>query len=850
MLKFILPILFILFFTFQSNAQTTINANSSVFGKWKKANSPYIIKGNISVPRDSTLTIESGVQVRFDGKYLLSVYGNIKAIGKVADTIRFYPLDTNNRWRGIRYWGRNQTKDSATFSYCKFMYAEPTRSVFEHVLRMSQGNFYLNNCMFTKNKGNEYATCLVVDSALSFVMDKCYFYLNSNINTNPNKTSYGIEGPVLITSGKISNCKFEKNTVRNPYNSLDNYQVDGFGSGGIIGVSDYNFPNTRIDIENCEFIGNVCALKGAGIDISGFTNNGKIYIKNCKFTNNHTGRYGCISYFASNTQAKKNRKIIIDQCEFKNNISANSALGDGVSAIAISNFNSNDSVVIKNSLFESNIARSTVKISSSTQKNNYIIGNVFRGNAIWCISNETTTEIVSINNIFHNNLSTNVCNYINANFTLKSINDAYLFNGPNIDTTALNTKLKNHYQNQFYKLDGSYVSEGVGTIFRNCIFWQNKNWKGKLTHLSIDRDKIAEFSNCIIDGNIDSTIIWTNEFGAPRPNPIITLQQNTITSNPLFVNPPSAYGQNGLISNVDFRLKNDCQVVSPAFNKGFNNALSSWVNLLDKDGNSRLACDTVDIGPYEIQGRKNAIAVRSQSKDTSICAKESLLLSAQASCAPNTAWQWQINQNNTWQNHSQTMPLSYQANQNAQFRAIVTSTDCQVKDTSNIINITAKPLPMPNLGNDTIILHNQNLTLNPGNFTTYQWNTGASTPTLNINGRTEPLGIKTIFVKVTNQEGCSASDTIKITINFNTANSLVQLMQVKIYPNPTLGQLNIDNPQQKDINFQLMGTDGKVWLSGNNNQNFQLDLSNFPKQVYILSLTAEGQTQHLKIIRQ
>lgn len=49
-------------------AQTNMPSNASVSGSWTKSKFPYLIKGNIFVPKDSTLTIEPGVEVRLDVK--------------------------------------------------------------------------------------------------------------------------------------------------------------------------------------------------------------------------------------------------------------------------------------------------------------------------------------------------------------------------------------------------------------------------------------------------------------------------------------------------------------------------------------------------------------------------------------------------------------------------------------------------------------------------------------------------------------------------------------------------------------------------------------------------------------
>ncbi|KXB96864.1 MAG: hypothetical protein AA908_09860, partial [Chlorobi bacterium NICIL-2] len=68
--------------------------------------------------------------------------------------------------------------------------------------------------------------------------------------------------------------------------------------------------------------------------------------------------------------------------------------------------------------------------------------------------------------------------------------------------------------------------------------------------------------------------------------------------------------------------------------------------------------------------------------------------------------------------------------------------------------------PIVNLGNDTAICQGQSLTLNAGNAgSTYLWNTGATTQQI----PTDTAGI--YWVKVTSPYGCSASDTLQLTVN-------------------------------------------------------------------------------------
>jgi parallel beta-helix repeat protein len=92
-----------------------------VSGTWYAANSPYYITGDITIPADSTLTIEPGVEVEFQGNYSLVVNGGyLEAIGTEVDSIHFFPADTNARWDGI---GFSSAPDSSHMDYCTVQYA-------------------------------------------------------------------------------------------------------------------------------------------------------------------------------------------------------------------------------------------------------------------------------------------------------------------------------------------------------------------------------------------------------------------------------------------------------------------------------------------------------------------------------------------------------------------------------------------------------------------------------------------------------------------------------------------------------------------------------------------------------
>ena len=73
--------------------------------------------------------------------------------------------------------------------------------------------------------------------------------------------------------------------------------------------------------------------------------------------------------------------------------------------------------------------------------------------------------------------------------------------------------------------------------------------------------------------------------------------------------------------------------------------------------------------------------------------------------------------------------------------------------------------PIINLGNDTIIFPNQNISLNGGvNFTEYYWDGTLGEQFYNISATTFGIGIHKVTLEAINEFGCIAFDTIEITI--------------------------------------------------------------------------------------
>lgn len=81
---------------------TTVAATNALNAHWTVAGSPYLVTGNLVVPRGSLLTVDPGVQIIFQGPYYLLVRGQLIAEGAPDAKIIWTAANTTVGWRGIR----------------------------------------------------------------------------------------------------------------------------------------------------------------------------------------------------------------------------------------------------------------------------------------------------------------------------------------------------------------------------------------------------------------------------------------------------------------------------------------------------------------------------------------------------------------------------------------------------------------------------------------------------------------------------------------------------------------------------------------------------------------------------
>src|SRR5215204_3633586 len=94
---FILVIVICVFNFFAANAQTNVSGFISSNTSWNIAGSPYIVIGNIVLTQGATLTIEPGVEIRFNTDMTLNIEGELIAIGTPQNIITF-TSNQGNHW--------------------------------------------------------------------------------------------------------------------------------------------------------------------------------------------------------------------------------------------------------------------------------------------------------------------------------------------------------------------------------------------------------------------------------------------------------------------------------------------------------------------------------------------------------------------------------------------------------------------------------------------------------------------------------------------------------------------------------------------------------------------------------
>ncbi len=330
-------------FTVISNAQTII-LPGDVSGNWTLSGSPYEIQGEIIIPNDSTLIIEPGVLVEFQGFYKFNVQGRLLAVGTETDTITFTINDTTGfynpntilgGWNGIEFIDTPLENDTSKIIYCKLQYGKavgssPPDNSGGAIFISNFNKVVISNSLITHNStgGSDspsgggislhFASITLMENVISRnrawdgggvkIWESDPVFMNNSIVFN-----YADEGGGGVWIGGLSNTNFNYDIITN--------NIAGGNGGGIICWQTTNttlnsvnvFDNTanwggglgvidcEIQINNCNIINNAAISLGGGLG-SDFSD---VYISNTAFTSDTSGFLsGAIHSWQSDLQIK------------------------------------------------------------------------------------------------------------------------------------------------------------------------------------------------------------------------------------------------------------------------------------------------------------------------------------------------------------------------------------------------------------------------------------------------------------------------------------------------------------------------------------------------------------------
>jgi hypothetical protein len=157
-------------------------------------------------------------------------------------------------------------------------------------------------------------------------------------------------------------------------------------------------------------------------------------------------------------------------------------------------------------------------------------------------------------------------------------------------------------------------------------------------------------------------------------------------------------------------------------------------------------------------------------------------------------------------------------------------------------NAIVNPLPVINLGPDTIIASANSIDLDAGDgFSNYSWSTLSPNQIITIN--TDGY----YCVTVTDTNNCMGTDCAYV--QFPLLVPQFNRTFVNIYPNPTSDVLHISMQDFQNVHYTIFSADGKlIDAKIISRQNTDLDYSNLSSGFYIAKLTGENFSYEIPVI--
>lgn len=856
------------------NAQTNISAGI-VSGTWNKSGSPYKVNGNIVIPDGQTLTIEAGVKIEFAQFKWLRVDGRIIANGKSgsSDSIWFTkqnPHDTG-WWRGVKFLSTGSSNDTSRFSYCVFRNA---KGIYDTTDYMMCGAMFIKNwaktnishSTFYNNEGVNGA-CINVNRG-AFASIKTSTFKDNKVSSIYLKTGPS-SGVTYIPIGSaicvryngramVDSSLFKNNKIGRIYGSTGTIFI---GDASTIEVTGY-LSTPVLNISNSYFDNN----EGLSIRVK---SQGNVNANSCVFRNHGVRAYTCL--FIESNAIVKSRNCIYENNACKGLIynsegdyrSYNDVIRNNfkysylvVNDINFKGYNQFDKLKVYNNCFDTSDINATGVFMASMIRNSMFVNNTSKilihpkllyNNTI--ANNKLSDCSIYIdgqtavlrNNIIRENTSKFQNRHI---YITKSINAFFYNNNVSNDTGCYlligNETTKPYVFQGNFDMDPlfKYPSSGKGHMFNasNADFG-----------LYIGCDKV---SPCINAGYSDTSQINSGgydiygnkrfydgkvDIGAYEDNtgpaiPSITLQplddelclgsrssilQTKASGLGLSLKWQSELG--GTWTEMPGRTSDTLHLISPLLSDNYKRYRLIASGSCGSDTSEEVKV-TVNLPPYFTLGN-----------DTALCKGMSLTLGSN------------LLGSYMWQNGSTTKDIIYNVVKDSICWLQVTdSNNCMSRDS---IQISKLDNPIVQLGADFNLHRLKSVILDAGEHQTYLWDNASASRTRTFFGQDLGQdGYHQIWVRVEDENGCKASDTVGISVinltNLDFANNgdIIQasMFSDKLIINGKINGLLI-----------LYDYSGKTILTTDVNEDHVIfDTSFLPAGMYILVYMDERNVQH------
>jgi len=168
-------------------------------------------------------------------------------------------------------------------------------------------------------------------------------------------------------------------------------------------------------------------------------------------------------------------------------------------------------------------------------------------------------------------------------------------------------------------------------------------------------------------------------------------------------------------------------------------------------------------------------------------------------------------------------------------------------------------VPVVDLGKDSTFCGQDGteLVLDAGNEgSTYLWSNGETTQTITVNKDNFEYGEHNLFVDVTNEHGCMASDTVFVNLKDCTGiEDINDISGVAVYPNPGTGLFNLklDAADHQKIDLFVIDNSGKIVYRNNDvavygQNSISVDLRGKASGVYQLIIKSKNGMINKKLI--